>query len=277
MDFIPVLDFDPENYIPLPDGHRLFVHVEAPGPAAICNGILCCTTIQRNGVPTIQKLSRIGGIMTLNETTCVAVTTGHGFFSGVEHLFVNANQDREITSSSNLKPGNEQYTEVEFDLESETSSTSTSEPDEELLDPAAIEDQLGRVPGTDIINWINCSSMASAYFLGMDIVAKEKARDLHLEPDVRNQETLGCGADFALLEIDSAWKNRLATELERNTTPESSDAGMQPVHVLFRPETPTVAYWTHESSSYYVHGREIATHKLELPSALGEFFHTIRI
>lgn len=60
---------------------ELFVHVEDPISTSAC-GLLCCATFMKNGDVQSQHVSRLGGLMSLDEKIS-SITTAHGFLKEI--------------------------------------------------------------------------------------------------------------------------------------------------------------------------------------------------
>ncbi|KAK0660467.1 hypothetical protein QBC41DRAFT_261721, partial [Cercophora samala] len=81
------LVFDPQHGFSLGEGLHVYLHVENPQhDCSSVNGLILCATTTRLGQVHGQRLSRIGGSISVNSTN-IAVTTGHGIFELIMNLF----------------------------------------------------------------------------------------------------------------------------------------------------------------------------------------------
>ncbi|KAI8716026.1 hypothetical protein NCS52_01112100 [Fusarium sp. LHS14.1] len=70
------LDLDESHAFRLKDDMALHLHVEQPQEPSAC-GLICCATLTKNGAVAGQRLSRIGGLISVNNKTS-GITTAHG-------------------------------------------------------------------------------------------------------------------------------------------------------------------------------------------------------
>lgn len=133
--------------IPLPGGGELYIHVEEPQSSTAC-GLLCCTTFVQDGEVSAQHVSRIGGLMNLDERTA-AVTTAHGFLEEI------SSRTYQRYLGDNTEPDEEPLSD-----------------DEEPPGPQKLEQCIGRIDsGTvDSMSWFQLSptSIQETCFFGVD-------------------------------------------------------------------------------------------------------------
>ncbi|KAF4951251.1 hypothetical protein FSARC_12978 [Fusarium sarcochroum] len=111
--FINGLDLDESRAFRLANGMALYLQVEKPQKPSAC-GLVCCATLTRNGAVTNQRLSRIGGLICVNDET-FGITAAHGM---LEWLHASGFQD--ISSSDDPSDKESMCSD---DTESEAPST----------------------------------------------------------------------------------------------------------------------------------------------------------
>ena len=260
-----VLSVDPDSFVTLTNGEKLWVHVQSPEPYGSCNGLLCCCTTEKTGEYR-QVLSKIGGAVTSENRGSFGATTAHGLFS----ICTPAVQDVDSSSAS------------ESDSFSDSESLSSLESDDtsihnEILQQTTVQDQdpiLGQIHITKNMTWHNVSEGLSAYFLHESLASKADSTSVSKPGHKDGKDGIHHTPDFALVrpEKSKAFRNIIpidAHDSYQQSNPFDSDTGCK--LVLNSRET-LEACMISDEVSYYLGGNEIAVKKVELPGRLGKQF-----
>jgi len=97
------LSLDPGHGFALNGGAELFLHVEHR-LATSAIGLLCCATVTRNGAVRGQRVSRIGGLVSIDSTRTLAITTAHGMLELALDAFRESELEAEEAADSAGSP-----------------------------------------------------------------------------------------------------------------------------------------------------------------------------
>lgn len=182
---IPVddLQIDQQNAIQITKELALYVHVENARSATAC-GLLCCATFLRNGKVQSQRISRIGGLASLDGRS-LQVTTAHGLLEDLNReVPPDASERRQSISGEawNMDPGNDISSADSMGSASDFETDTSSDEDE-----APWVATIGEVEPDiqDAITWVGLPSSAIqqtcfARMFGATIRECLQARDLQL-------------------------------------------------------------------------------------------------
>lgn len=190
----------------LPGDVELFIHVEEPTSTTAC-GLLCCATFMKNGLVKSQYVSRIGGMMNLDETTS-AITTAHGFMEDVLQQMKSHSGSWESHSQDDCS---EQMSKsADSDIAWSDSDSTTSDEEDEIDDDDGVGQTCtpaGKLIGAldpetlAAISWVQLppSSVRETCFLGTSGRTIEDCIQESNSLDIRSKEARIC------------WKNILTT------------------------------------------------------------------
>lgn len=262
-----VFSVNPESFITLPNGEKLWVHVQSPGLYGSCNGLLCCCTTEKAGEYR-QVLSRIGGAMTSETGVNFGTTTAHGLFSICTPVVQN------VDASSGSEP----------DSSSDSDSISSFESDDtsihdETFQQSTIEDQdpvLGQIHISKSTFWHNLSEMLSAHFLHGSLRPDGDGGMPIPRSDYRDDQSGTVHApDFAFVRSEElkAFRNVIVDDTNYPDQPNHQSGSLDSAtgcKLVLGPRRSLEARMIAEDVCYYLGGNEIAVQKVELSGRLGE-------
>lgn len=289
---------------------QLFIHVEETTSILGC-GLLFCATFMKNGDMESQRVSRIGGLVGLDERVS-AITTAHGF---LENIFRRIGTEEEPRATYGDGDSPEQASDLASNEEacSDTDGTSSDEendayPDDKSGYCLGSENLTGALDSETLgaISWaqLPVSSIQETCFLGTsgrnveDYIAIQVNRvfgEKNWEIPASDDPGLPpansvAGGDFSFLDLPSLSKLRNSyTEsrpekhgldevpVYRFATPEELTEG--PVALLLRPDSSaqgTLMPAGHEIF-FSLHGAMIRVSKIAIDAPLGKSRHLVKI
>ncbi|CAJ0553170.1 Ff.00g116820.m01.CDS01 [Fusarium sp. VM40] len=274
--FVSGLDLDETQALHLQDGTSLHLHLESPQGVSAC-GLLCCATLTRHGAVLDQRLSRIGGLISVDGVNFGA-TTAHGL---MECLW---GRGSETADSSNES----------CDLESLGSDGSDSEMSQDQSDEEEYVELLGGINASSITGWDHSLMTGGIGFLDnhacdLESFIQQSRASPELPPEYNmvqntnggfassaNQSPVLRGSDFTLLRngnIDDL-KNTYTTKdlrtIEVDTVFTWDDASAGPVQLLLGHDQVLGGILIPGSTSLVMHGFEFKSRKIRTTGPLAQ-------
>jgi hypothetical protein len=273
--FVSGLDLDETRAMHLQDGTSLHLHLESPQGVSAC-GLLCCATLTSHGAVLDQRLSRIGGLISVDGVSFGA-TTAHGL---MECLW---DRGSEIVDSS----------DESCDLESMGSDGSDSGMSQDQSEEEECVELLGGINASSITGWDRCLKIGGISFLD-DRASDLKSfvqqscpsPELPQEYDMgqntnggfsssANQSPVLRGSDFTLLrngnidDLRNTYTTKDLGTIEVDTVFTWDDASAGPVQLLLGHDQVLGGILIPGSTSLVMHGFEFESRKVRTTAPLG--------
>ncbi|RFN54352.1 hypothetical protein FIE12Z_1478 [Fusarium flagelliforme] len=260
---LPGLDFNEDHMYCLDDQTTLYLHVEQPQGDSAC-GLVCCATVFRGGAIMSQRLSRIGGILRVNNEL-FGVTTAHGMLEWFVDALLDSETDAEISDDESL----------DYPLPSDDEDEGVPSTQFRIMD-TAIENaiDINRVRQWSRVSVGLTSFLQTSYYClpGMNPMIQqtglEDARD-----HIASREAALC-SDFSL------WGLQHAEELHNSYTTKDGqmtvdalasgqDAPEGPVQLLLGIAGISQGFLLPGTMFFLVHGTQFKTRKIRTTKPLG--------
>lgn len=273
--FVSGLDLDETQALHLQDGTSLHLHLESPQGVSAC-GLLCCATLTRHGAVLDQRLSRIGGLISVDGVSFGA-TTAHGL---MECLW---GRGSETVDSSNES----------YDLESLGSDGSDSEMSQDQSDEEEYIEPLGGINASSITGWDHSLMTGGISFLenhacDLKSFIQQSRPSSELPPEYnmgqntnggltssKNQSPVLRGSDFTLLrngntdDLKNTYTTKDLRKIEVDTVFTWDDASAGPVQLLLGHDQVLGGILIPGSTSLVMHGFEFKSRKIRTTAPLG--------
>lgn len=254
---VPLDRLPRDHPIDLPNGDKLYLHIESLGNTFSANGkLVCATFVGKAGDIVDQRFSRLGGFILVNKSQKFGVTTAHW----LAHRLLSP-QQRDTASVVDSDAD-----DVEDGPEEEADCCDSS-PSDGTADPAV---QLGYRHAGTVNVWEPLESTGMINFLGQGTTTLKSDSEWWRE----NRTDCYRNADFALLNrIESVLARGNCYQLKEGSpkylrsVEERSPEGQ--VHILADEQNPVGGYLLDQGSSIHIGDSSLKTRKIELSHPLG--------
>ncbi|KAJ4007664.1 hypothetical protein NW752_010332 [Fusarium irregulare] len=260
------LDFNEDHMYYLDQRTTLYLHVEQTEGDSAC-GLVCCATVMRDGAVMSQRLSRIGGILHVNDKP-FGVTTAHGMLEWFVDACLEGQDDDEPSDDEPLN----------------SPIASDAEEDEAMSAPDQNESTVA--DGTKYTNRVRQWSQVSAlgltaflqtsYHLSPDISPIIQRRSLeHVRGHRLSQDETVC-PDFSLWgfqdseTLENAYTMGNGKKVFIDAPASCYDAPEGPVQLLLGNDSPVPGFLLPGTRSFFVHGSQFKTRKIRTTHPLGQ-------
>ncbi|KAM7211922.1 hypothetical protein V8F06_012698 [Rhypophila decipiens] len=139
--FVEGLPLPPGHGFPLRDGIDIYLHAERPvGPSAI--GLMCCATVTKHGKICGQRISRLGGLVSIDHHRTLSMTTAHGMIELIWQTALDDDVDEEDGEDDELFSGDGYASDDSFSGDGYGSKNSNvgTWPKQTSFDPNKVEE-----------------------------------------------------------------------------------------------------------------------------------------
>jgi len=258
-----IKDLNWSGGIVLPNGDRLHIHLEKSVDSRAVCGLICCSTITRNGGICDQRLSRIGGLLRLNGYLDVATTAAHGMLSYILSQLP--------ARSDGLTPSDSSVSLVAPETESSSEDESYDSEDSPMQFPTSQPSAcLGEVSVPVSWEWTTTRPINTSSFIVQLREPGTYGNQWHLEDSGTMFAT-----DYALIKPPSShfasnesgfWANGLWIGVGQASYSENWLGNAQ---IILRHNLAVDVSILEEEVPIRIHGIKLVTRKLVLPRPLG--------